>query len=219
MRDAYSRFEVRWRIPKFSRTSNSCAGSTSETMKKVIDVIIGSTRPNRIGAQVAEWVFAILSRNDALTFELVDLATWHLPLSDEPRVPASGEYLHDHTKAWSRKIDAADGFVFVTPQYNWGYPASLKNALDHLFKEWAGKPAVIVSYGHHGGTKAAAQLRQVLEALRMQPTPTMPAITFTNQMLAESGSLKDPATDFARYAPSVETALTELAARLLAPRK
>ena len=104
----------------------------------------------------------------------------------------------------------ADGYFFVTPQYNWGYPASLKNALDHLFNEWTGKPAVIVSYGHRGGGKAAAQLRQVLEGLRMRPADAMPAITFSQEMLTADGRLRDPATDFLPYVEAIEQAAEEL---------
>jgi NAD(P)H-dependent FMN reductase len=146
--------------------------------------------------------------------ELLDLNDWLLPLSDEPYVPATGIYVHEHTRAWSRKIAAAHGYVFVTPQYNWGYPASLKNALDHLFKEWNGKPAVIVSYGHHGGGKAAAQLRQVLEGLRMLPASAMPAITFSQEMLGADGHLRNPQEDLSSDAESVRKAAEELASLL-----
>ncbi|MGH9691424.1 MAG: NADPH-dependent FMN reductase [Candidatus Acidiferrales bacterium] len=181
-------------------------------MRKV-EIIIGSTRPKRIGEQVAEWVLSLVSGTRDIEFELVDLARWPLP-NDEPNIPANQEYMHEHTKAWSRQVSAGDGYVFVTPQYNWGYPASLKNAIDHLYKEWLGKPAAIMSYGHRGGAKAAAQLRQVLEGLHMDPVTTMPAIAFTNEMLAENGRLLDPARDFAPYAESVKTAIEELAAKL-----
>ena len=178
-----------------------------------IEVIIGSTRPKRIGRQIAEWVVSAIPAADGLEFELVDLADWPLP-NDEPGVPANHEYVHEHTKAWSRKVSAGDAYVFVTPQYNWGYPASLKNAIDHLHKEWLGKPAAIVSYGHRGGGKAAAQLRQVLDGLHMRPVETMPAITFNNEMLDEKGRLRNPERDFANYAETVKTALGELAAQL-----
>jgi NAD(P)H-dependent FMN reductase len=70
---------------------------------------------------------------DHLAYEIVDLQGWHLPFGDEPGIPAQGVYGHDHTRAWSAKVAAADGFIFVTPQYNWGYPAPLKNARDHLY--------------------------------------------------------------------------------------
>jgi NAD(P)H-dependent FMN reductase len=183
-------------------------------MSSKIYVIVGSVRANRIGRQIAEWVLSGIADFDSFQSELVDLNDWHLPLSDEPNIPARGIYLQEHTRAWSRKIAEASGYVFVTPQYNWGYPASLKNALDHLYKEWNGKPAVIVSYGHHGGVRCAAQLRQVLEGLRMEAVATAPAITFDNEMLTETGALRDPAAQFARYTPIIHEAVTELATAL-----
>src|ERR1700722_7931287 len=145
-------------------------------------VIAGSMRPRRIALQIAEWVAEIGRETTKGAFELIDLRDWPLPMDDEPGIPAGGSYEHEHTRAWSRKIAAAPAFVFVTPQYNWGYPAALKNALDHLYTEWAGKPAMIVSYGGHGGEKCAAQLRQVAEGLKLRPVPTMPAITLTRDM-------------------------------------
>lgn len=159
-------------------------------------------------------MLGVLADLGSFESELVDLNDWHLPLSDEPNIPARGIYVQEHTRAWSRKIAEAAGYVFVTPQYNSGYPASLKNALDHVYKEWNGKPAVIVSYGHHGGVRSAAQLRQVLEALRIQPAATAPAITFSNDMLTDEGALRDPATQFARYAPIIREAAVELATAL-----
>lgn len=177
-------------------------------MPKIL-VIVGSTRPVRIGRQVAEWMLSVIPAENGFEFELVDLLDWPLP-NDEPAIPATGEYRHAHTKAWSKKISAAAGYVFVTPQYNWGYPASLKNALDHLYSEWLGKPALIVSYGHRGGGKAAAQLRQVLEGLKMRPAAAMPAITFTEQMRDATAMLKDPPSDFAPYAEAVRAAAHEL---------
>jgi len=181
---------------------------------KTVLIVVGSARLNRIGSQVAQWVLNNITASAAVDLELVELADWHLPLSDEPGIPSAGEYVHEHTRAWSRKVAAAEGFIFVTPQYNWGYPASLKNALDHLFKEWNGKPVAIVSYGYRGGGKAAAQLRQVCEALRMHPVAAMPAITFTSEMLAADGRLRDPATDFAPFAAEIERVAAELEAFL-----
>jgi NAD(P)H-dependent FMN reductase len=182
-------------------------------------VVVGSTRPRRIGRQVADWVLDNIPADSGFGAELVDLKDWHLPLSDEPHNPSTGLYVQDHTLTWSRKIAAAAGFIFVTPQYNWGYPASLKNALDHLRKEWNGKPATIVSYGHHGGVKAAAQLRQVLEGLRMLPTQTMVAITFSEDMLAADRRLRDPAEDFSAYARAIAQACAELSVLVAARTK
>jgi NAD(P)H-dependent FMN reductase len=83
----------------------------------------------------------------------------------------------------AKKVSAADAFVFVTPQYNWGYPAPLKNALDHLYKEWANKPAVIVTYGGHGGGKCGRQLKQVLKGLKMRPVTIRPTFTLTHEQI------------------------------------
>lgn len=181
---------------------------------KHVHIIIGSTRSRRIGDQVAGWLLDIVAGQAGLDFELVDLADWPLPLADEPEIPARGHYVHEHTKAWSRKVAEADAYIFVTPQYNWGYPAVLKNALDHLYAEWSGKPALIASYAYRGGGKAAAQLRQVLDGLHMRPTPSMPAITFNNDMLGEDGRLARPTEDFAPYAEEVRAAVRELSSLL-----
>ena len=176
-------------------------------------VIMGSVRAGRLCPVIASWVMAIGGTSTGLELELVDLAEWRLPLEDEPGIPALGHYTQDHTLAWSRKIAAAQGFVVVTPQYNWGYPAALKNALDHLYAEWAGKPLVIVSYGGHGGGKCAAQLREVAEGLNMRPAMLMPALTLTRATIGGSAPLV-PETDFAGQEDEVRRAFGELAALL-----
>lgn len=138
-----------------------------------IGLIIGSQRKPRCGDQIADFVLRTIkshlvheAADGQITFEIIDVATLGLPLFDEPGVPAQiknpSDYTHEHTRAWSRRIDDLDAFVFVTPQYNWGVPAGLKNAIDYLFNEWKGKPAMIVSYGGHGGDKCAAALKVVL---------------------------------------------------------
>lgn len=121
----------------------------------------------------------------ATDLSLIDLAVWNLPLCDEPGIPSQIEspdqYTHEHTRTWSREIAAHDAFIFVTPQYNWGYPTSIKNALDYLYHEWKGKPAMIVSYEGHGRGKASEQLRQVLQGLRMTPAERMVLLTFPDK--------------------------------------
>jgi NAD(P)H-dependent FMN reductase len=131
-------------------------------------VIIGSTRPNRICPDIARWALPILQAGSQLHYELLDLAEVDLPFLDEPLKPAVGNYAHEHTKAWSRRVGSFDAFVFVFPQYNWGYPAPLKNALDFLYAEWHDKPAGLVTYGTRGGGKGAEQLRGVLDGLHMR---------------------------------------------------
>ncbi|EPB91215.1 hypothetical protein HMPREF1544_01920 [Mucor circinelloides 1006PhL] len=166
-----------------------------------IGVIIGSTRPSRIGHQLTKWLLSIITVKHSLNLEMIDLAEWDLPLFNEPEIPAKGEqyYSSEKTRQWSRKIASKDGFIFITPQYNWGYPASLKNAVDYLYNEWSGKPAIIVSYANRGGGKAAAQFRQVLEGLKMRPVETMPAICLTKDMYTENGALKE-IEDYKKFA-------------------
>lgn len=173
---------------------------------------MGSTRVHRLCPKIASWVVGVARASTSLNYELVDLADWPLPMNDEPGVPALGVFIRDHTRAWSRKIDGADAFVFVTPQYNWGYPAPLKNAIDHLYKEWSGKPVVIVSYGGHGGGKCAAQLRQVVEGTNMRPVATMPAIMLTREMIA--GGPVDPEKDFQPHSEAIRRSLAELVLQL-----
>ena len=93
-------------------------------------MIIGSTRPSRICPGIAHWSREALSEDSPVLYEVIDLAGIGLPFLDEPLKPALGDYKHEHTKAWSSLISGYQGFVFVFPQYNWGYPAPLKNALD-----------------------------------------------------------------------------------------
>lgn len=177
-------------------------------------VIIGSTRAQRLGPQIAAWVAEIGRAALPGRLELLDLRDWPLPMDDEPGVPAAGAYATAHTQAWSRKIDQAAAFVFVTPQYNWGYPAPLKNALDHLYREWSGKPALIVTYGGHGGGKCAEQLRQVLDGLKMRPVADMPGLTLARAQIEANAGTIDPATAFAAQVPALRQAFAALAAAL-----
>ncbi len=162
-------------------------------------VIGGSLRARRICLQIAGWVAEIGRQTTDGAFEVVDLKDWPLPMDDEPGVPAGGDYQFDHTRAWSRKVAAAGAFVFVTPQYNWGYPAPLKNALDHLYREWGGKPAMIVTYGGHGGGKCAEQLQQVCDGLHMIPIATKPALRISRERIEANSGEIDPATEFAAH--------------------
>lgn len=182
-------------------------------------VIVGSTRARRICPQIATWVAEVGNEAIPGTFEVVDLKDWPLPADDEPEIPAAGlGYASEHTRAWSRKVSEGDAFVFVTPQYNWGYPAPLKNALDHLYREWAGKPAVIVTYGGHGGGKCAAQLRQVLDGLKMNPVPTMPGFRLARERIEANTGVIEPASEFIDDLGVLRQAFAELSASLASVR-
>lgn len=131
-----------------------------------IAIITGSTRPTRVNDQVAKWVYQMAEQRSDATFELVDIAEYHLPLLDEPLSPLFGKYTHDHTKRWSEKIASFDGYVFVTPEYNHSTSGALKNAIDYLYHEWGNKAAGFVSYGGAaGGTRAVEHLRLIMGEL------------------------------------------------------
>jgi NAD(P)H-dependent FMN reductase len=132
-----------------------------------IGIILGSTRPNRNGEQVAQWVYEIASRRSDAEFELVDLRDYPLPHLDEPLPPSMGQYQNEHTRQWADKIASFDGFIFVTPEYNHSTSGVLKNAIDYLFAEWNNKAVGFVSYGGVGGARAAEHLRLVAGELQM----------------------------------------------------
>ncbi|SCV02003.1 LAMI_0G15126g1_1 [Lachancea mirantina] len=144
-----------------------------------IAIVLCSSRKPRVCPQIARFVKnCILDSSPVLTdlqkpeLTLIDLEKWNLPLFDESGIPSqikNGKYDHEHTRAWSREIQKYDGFIFVVPQYNWGYPAVVKNAIDFLYHEWSNKAALVVSYGGHGGSKCNAQLTEVLQGVKMIP--------------------------------------------------
>ncbi len=133
-----------------------------------IKVIVGSTRPGRFGIQPAEWILKLGQAHPEAKFELLDLQEVNLPLLDEAVPPLMQKYSQEHTKKWSKTIDETDAFIIVTPEYNHGMPAALKNAIDFLVFEWMNKPVAFVGYGADaGGTRSIEQLRQVAGQLNM----------------------------------------------------
>ena len=129
-------------------------------------ILIASTRPGRLGPTVAQWV---LEQVPDTGFEvgLLDLADFALPFLDEPREPSEGDYVHEHTRRWAEAIRATDALLIVMPEYNRGYSAPLKNAIDFLYAEWEGLPVACVGYGWYGARYAKAALRQTLERVKM----------------------------------------------------
>ena len=141
-----------------------------EPVRPVLLVVIGSTRPGRVGLPVGTWVAERARAQGAFEVRVADLAEVALPLFDEPHHPRLQRYEHEHTRRWSATVAAADAFVFVAPEYNHGIAAPLKNALDYLAVEWRRKPAGIVSSGGvSAGLRAVGQLKQVLAALQVVP--------------------------------------------------
>lgn len=151
-------------------------------------IIVASTRPGRGGWPVGQWFLGRATDHGGFDPHIVDLAELRLPPLDEPNHPRLRRYTQRHTHAWSEQVEAADALVFVTPEYNHGYPASLKLAIDYLHNEWRFKPVGFVSYGGvAAGTRAVEQLQQVVSALRMTPVIEQVNIPFYQQFIDEDG--------------------------------
>ena len=139
-------------------------------MRPILNVITCSTRPKRVGPAVAAWFEQAARAQGAFEVVSCDLKELALPLLDEPEHPRLGKYVHDHTLRWSKLTAAADAFVFVLPEYNFGPPASLMNAMSYLAAEWQYKPAGFVSYGGmSGGIRAVQVAKQLMTTQKIVP--------------------------------------------------
>jgi NAD(P)H-dependent FMN reductase len=135
-----------------------------------LHIIICSTRPGRVGPLIAQWFHEIAVQHGQFEAHLIDLAEFNLPVYDEPEHPMLQRYQHEHTRNWAASVNAADAYVFVTPEYNFGPPPSLLNALNYVYKEWNYKPAGMVSYGGvSGGLRSALIEKLTLTTLKMMP--------------------------------------------------
>ncbi|GIF04935.1 NADPH-dependent FMN reductase [Actinoplanes siamensis] len=162
--------------------------------RPVLQIINASTREGRKGIAIARWAQRVAEAHGGFDVELVDLAEVGLPLLDEPDHPRLGQYKHQHTRDWSETVKRADAFVFVLPEYNHSFPASLKNALDHLYAEWNHKPAGLISYGGvSAGLRAATGLKPVLSALRVVVATEAVSVPMFSQFLTVDGEFVPPA--------------------------
>jgi NAD(P)H-dependent FMN reductase len=175
-------------------------------------VIAGSTRPNRRSPVIAQWVADLGEQVAGASFRVIDLRDLGLQLDDEPGIPAMHDYACETTRAWGEMVSSATGVVIVTPQYNWGYPAALKNAIDHLYREWQGKPVLIITYGGHGGSQCGDQLRIVMNAIGAQLTEAMPGLLLDRERVVTNDGQVEPAQNFASHVEDVKSGLAELAA-------
>lgn len=153
-----------------------------------LKIIFASTRQGRKGTPVAQWIHELTRQHSEFNTEFIDLAEVNLPLFDEPNHPRFGKYEHRHTKEWSNRIKPADAFIVVTPEYNYSFPAVLKNAFDYLSQEWNYKPIAFVSYGGvAAGTRAVQAFRQVITALNMMSITESINIPFFSNLISENG--------------------------------
>ncbi|MGH2753097.1 MAG: NADPH-dependent FMN reductase [Actinomycetota bacterium] len=156
-------------------------------------IVVASTRPGRVGRSVADWFIEVASRGAPFDVDVVDLAVLDLPFLDEPNHPSEQRYIHPHTKRWSDMVAAADAVVLVMPEYNHGFSAPLKNALDFLYREWEYKPVGFVSYGGiSGGTRAVQMIKQVVTTFRMFPVAEAVNIPYVKTHMTEDASFRAP---------------------------
>lgn len=160
--------------------------------KLKIKVIVGSTRKGRFSDKPALWMYEEIKKMDGIDADLLDLRDYPMPFLEEETFPSAsgGRYSNRDVQRWSNKIEEADAFVIVTPEYNHGYPAVLKNALDHLYKEWNKKPVGFISYGGVAGARSVEQLRLVSLELQMIPIRNAIHIPAYWNLLDEKGNLK-----------------------------
>ena len=156
-----------------------------------LHTIICSTRPGRVGPAVARWFHDFAEKHGKFDATLVDLAEFKLPVYDEPMHPRMQKYEHEHTKRWSASVAAADAFVFVTPEYNYGPPPSLVNALNYVYVEWNYKPCGFASYGGvSGGLRAVQMTKQIVTTLKMMPMVEAVAAPMVATLLDENKAFK-----------------------------
>ncbi|MFV0408280.1 MAG: NADPH-dependent FMN reductase [Paracoccus sp. (in: a-proteobacteria)] len=137
--------------------------------KPKIAIIIGSTRKTRFADKPAAWLLEQAQKRDDMTFELVDLRDFDLPMFDEMASNLWMPSSDPRAVAWQNKVGAFDGYIFVTAEYNHSISGSLKNALDQAYKEWNRKPAAAMGYGGVGAARAIEHLRGIAVELQMVP--------------------------------------------------
>jgi NAD(P)H-dependent FMN reductase len=154
-------------------------------------IVIASTRPGRAGQPIGEWFRAKAEAHGEFEIDYADLAEIKLPFMDEPNHPRLRQYTKQHTMDWSARVDAADAFVFVTPEYNHGMTAALKNAIDYLNQEWQYKPLGFVSYGGvAGGTRSVQAIKPIANVLKMTPIPEAVVIPLFQRFMTDDGTFK-----------------------------
>lgn len=156
-----------------------------------IKILTGSSRPGRFNIQPAQWIYDIAKQHEDIDVELIDVADLNLPFLDEPVPPSVNKYSKEHTKQWSKRISEADGFIFVTPEYNHSVSAVLKNAVDYLYHEWSFKPISFISYGASaGGARAVEHWRGIAGETKMYDLREQILLPSYYENLDEQGKYK-----------------------------
>lgn len=156
-----------------------------------LKIIVASTRPGRVGIHVANWFAVEVKKYHEFKAEVLDLGKINLPLIDEPHHPKIRKYTKEHTKEWSRKIEEADAFVVITPEYNHFAPPALINAIDYLYEEWSYKPVGIISYGGiSGGLRAAQSLKELMGTVKLVPVVEAVSLSFIANRIDVQGNFQ-----------------------------
>ena len=184
-----------------------------------LKIIVTSTRPGRKSPAFAQWISEEAAKHPEFNTVILDLKEINLPFMDEEHHPIMKKYEHQHTKDWSRKIDEADAFIFVTPEYNYGFTAPFKNAIDYLHLEWKHKPVGILSYGGvSAGTRAAQMMKQVLTALSITPLTDAVSVPMFFQFFDEDGNF-NPNEELNKAADTMLKSLVKWTAALKTMRQ
>src|SRR4051794_17994362 len=188
----------------------------------VISVIVGSTREGRFSEKPAQWIYQQLQNRDKIDARLLDLRDFPMPFFDQPvppAVPDRAPYEHEVVMRWTDAIAASDGFVFVTPEYNCGPSAVLKNAIDWVYTEWNRKAAAFVSYGSVMGARSVQQLRETVIELEIAPVRSsvhIPARTLRAH--SQGGDVNKALADLEKHANAMIDDLLWWTAALKAAR-
>ncbi|MGA4506558.1 NADPH-dependent FMN reductase [Propionibacteriaceae bacterium G1746] len=181
-----------------------------------IKLIIGSTRPVRVGTQLVDSVAPALAQATGADVEVVDLKQLDLPFLAEPQMPAMGNYTLEATQNWSEVVKGADAVVWLSPEYNGGMPASVKNAIDHLFAEWQDKPTMVIGYGFGGASRASKHLVEILGNMKANVVTEPVALAFGDNAPGADGLVAEPAAIVAAHEADLKAAAAKLAAVLAA---
>ena len=162
-----------------------------------VHIIVGSVRKNSQGSKVGAWIADAANKNESIEAELLDLHDWELPLYNEamPPLALDGNYESGVGTKWAAKIAEGDAYVFITPEYNHGYSAAIKNAIDWIGNEWAGKPAAIVGYSMspNGGVLGVEQLKPVLTQVKLMQVSHNVLVRGVHEAFDEADQPKDEA--------------------------
>lgn len=156
-------------------------------------IVLGSTREGRTSDRLAKWVADTAAGRPGVEAEIIDLKDYPMPFFDEPKSPRYNpeRQINEVAQKWLAKVNAADAYIFVTPEYNHSIPGVLKNALDYITWEMVKKPATVVSHGTVGGARATMQLKEILSESRTAVIPAQLAVAGMSEKIDEHGVLSD----------------------------